>query len=281
VKLRQVKNRDRSTLRRSGRCFKCDEQTPYGDGTGRGLCNLHVQFGDEWLDRAFASGFTTYPSRYMKPYLCCRCRSELEAEERAATEEDRRRKASDEARARFEKTWRKPTPGEFPERRGEKRFLVVEAGYGYQEVVFRFRVSHRWCVGSRPVFVYAMFVEGKLEARTYHDSGDQDTDPIALCFGIWFQNRWQDKLIASEHATDVWQAKAPGRSRLDSWDYTYGGQGLWPSWSLVHTVWTDGSVYAAVENMRTFANVEDFAKKVLDAQVGSVTKGRRTRIPSP
>jgi hypothetical protein len=212
-----------------------------------------------------------YPSAYIKPYMCGRCRAELEATEKAAAEEWHRLNAEEEDRKRFEREWRKPAPGEFPEQSGERRFLVVETGFGYQEVVFRFRVSRRWCVGSRPVFVYGMFLGSKLEARTYHDSGNQDTDPIALCFGIWFQNRWQDNLIAAE-PTEVWYAKAPRSSRL-----YYGGGGR-EGWSLVHTVWIDGSVFAAVEEMRTLADVQDFAQKVLGAQVVPFTKGRRTRF---
>ena len=282
------KFRDRSTLRRSGPCFKCREQTLYGDGSGRGLCYLHLRYGDEWLDRAFANGFTRmtsfgrrrghgpYPTSYMKPYLCARCRHEMNARERAAVEQARQRKAEEDARARFEKTWRKPEPGEFPDEQGEKRekrFLVVEEGFGYQEIVFRFRITKRWCVGHRAVWVYAMFVNGKLEARTYHDSGDEENDPIAGCFSIWFQNRWQDRLSASKHATDIWYAKDPHRSRLDSWGGFSAGLEDCPSWSLVHTVWADGSVYAAVEDMRNFESVTDFAATVLDAQVVPITKG--------
>lgn len=289
--LRQVKNRDRSTLRRAGPCFQCGEQTIYGDGAGRRLCPIHVQFGDPWLDQAFANGFTSpartaanqkgrgrgyptpaeYPRSFRKPYLCARCRGELEAREQAEADEWRREREVEAARQKFEKTWRSPKPGEFPIQNGERRFLVVRAGYGYEEVRFLFRTSRRWCVGSRPVFVCAMYVADRRVARTYHVGG-VTTDPVAVCFAVWFQNQFQETLARSEHASVVWRAAEP-HWRDVSCSRGYNREG--PNWVLIHTVWTDGSVQAAVEDMVTYFDVQDFAKKVLDADVIDLKAGRK------
>jgi hypothetical protein len=70
VVLRNVKGRDRSTLRQHGPCLTCRVETQYGLGGGKGLAGTHVQYGDDWLDRQ-----AKLLSRFNKPFLYRRERS--------------------------------------------------------------------------------------------------------------------------------------------------------------------------------------------------------------
>jgi hypothetical protein len=212
--------------------------------------------------------------RSVRSYFCHICRFEIES--LCAAECERLRGASEERERRkvFERERRKPTIDEFPVKHGVRSFIVFDRQGYVADVAFHWRISKRWCIGSRPLAVQAMFVNGALRGKRYVDVSsfehdeyiersekvDQDTI-LATQLAEWCAKDHQERLLAAEPAY-VWRAGDA------VWpDKSYGGHHFL---TIVHTIWIDGSRHAHISAPWDLEGVLALAERDLGLRIVEV-----------
>jgi hypothetical protein len=265
-----------NTIRTSGPCFICRTETSYQRN------ELHVRYGDEWLERKFSPQVRPRTIELLRAlgepgdgknkvnsllyFICEACRSELETVDWPKVREQRQSATSEmwaehqrQAAAEVAITWRKPKPGEFEVEDHTEGMIARIADTEYR-IQFRWRTSlDHPCRGASTAFRVGMWVDGVLRAHYVAwnlagveraDNDPYERDPFAAGFQRWFCQYFQDKLLKAEPVTafDVRERFfLPREIRIASGYF-------------IHFTWLDGSRIAKIGRFATIEGAAGFAR---------------------